>query len=84
MQCNTTIGLPGTLAMRLQPNDPTDSIDGIMPQIMEGLSYGIGDAVIGINPVNDDRASRSPGCCGRSTSSCEKWGSPPSSACWPT
>lgn len=54
VQCNTTIGLPGTLAMRLQPNDPTDSIDGIMPQIMEGLTYGIGDAVIGINPVNDD------------------------------
>ncbi|BAD41048.1 ethanolamine ammonia-lyase subunit EutB [Symbiobacterium thermophilum] len=57
VQCNTTIGLPGTLAMRLQPNDPVDSIDGIMPQIMEGLSYGIGDAVIGINPVNDDPES---------------------------
>lgn len=51
--CNTTIGSPGTLAIRLQPNHPTDDIDGIMVSVMEGLSYGVGDAVIGLNPVND-------------------------------
>lgn len=51
--CNTTIGLPGTLAARLQPNHPTDNIEGIMTSVMEGLSYGVGDAVIGLNPVDD-------------------------------
>ncbi|WP_057979023.1 ethanolamine ammonia-lyase subunit EutB [Caloramator mitchellensis] len=51
--CNSTIGLKGTLAARLQPNHPTDDIDGIMVSIMEGLSYGVGDAVIGLNPVDD-------------------------------
>ena len=51
--CNTTIGKEGTLSMRLQPNHPTDYIDGIMPSVMEGFSYGNGDAVLGLNPVND-------------------------------
>lgn len=51
---NTTVGLPGTLATRLQPNHPTDNLDAIMAQTLEGLSYGIGDAVIGMNPVYDD------------------------------
>lgn len=51
--CNTTIGLPGTLASRLQPNHPTDSVDGIIASIREGLAYGTGDAVIGLNPVDD-------------------------------
>ena len=51
--CNTTIGLPGTLSARLQPNHPTDDIKGITASMMEGLSYGVGDAVIGLNPVND-------------------------------
>lgn len=51
--CNTTIGLPGTLSVRLQPNHTTDDLDGIMVSLMEGLSYGVGDAVIGLNPVND-------------------------------
>lgn len=51
--CNTTIGKPGTLSARLQPNHPTDDIDGVLASIMDGLSYGIGDAVIGLNPVND-------------------------------
>jgi len=51
--CNTTIGLPGTLAARLQPNHPTDAIDGVVASLMEGLSYGVGDAVIGLNPVED-------------------------------
>lgn len=51
--CNTTIGKKGTLAARLQPNNPTDDIDGIMASLMEGISYGVGDAVIGLNPVVD-------------------------------
>ena len=51
---NTTVGLPGTLAARLQPNHPTDSIDAIIAETYEGLSYGVGDAVLGINPVIDD------------------------------
>lgn len=51
--CNITIGQRGTLSSRLQPNHPTDNIDGILTSLKEGLSYGIGDAVIGINPVDD-------------------------------
>jgi ethanolamine ammonia-lyase large subunit len=51
--CNTTIGIPGTLASRLQPNHPTDSVQGILASVQEGLSYGVGDAVIGLNPVDD-------------------------------
>ena len=51
--CNTTIGGKETLAVRLQPNHTTDDPDGIMISTLEGLSYGIGDAVIGLNPVDD-------------------------------
>lgn len=51
--CNTTIGEAGTLAFRLQPNHPTDDLDGIRISLFEGLSYGAGDAVLGLNPVND-------------------------------
>ncbi len=51
--CNTTIGKPGTLSVRLQPNHPTDDLEGVTATIFEGLSYGVGDAVIGINPVDD-------------------------------
>lgn len=51
--CNTTIGEQGTLAFRLQPNHTTDDLDGIKISLFEGLSYGVGDAVIGLNPVND-------------------------------
>ncbi|MHC1684811.1 MAG: ethanolamine ammonia-lyase subunit EutB [Clostridiaceae bacterium] len=51
--CNTTIGKKGTFASRLQPNHPTDDLDGIMASVMEGISFGIGDAVIGLNPVVD-------------------------------
>lgn len=53
-KCNTTIGVPGTLAFRNQPNSPTDSIPGIMAGVKEGLTFGSGDAVIGINPVEDN------------------------------
>ncbi|MCM3572295.1 ethanolamine ammonia-lyase subunit EutB [Mesobacillus subterraneus] len=52
-KCNITIGHKGTLTSRLQPNHPTDSVDGMIASLKEGLSYGIGDAVIGINPVDD-------------------------------
>ncbi|MFC6768213.1 ethanolamine ammonia-lyase subunit EutB [Natrinema soli] len=53
-RCNNTIGTEGTLSFRLQPNDPTDDMDNIRYSICEGLSYGVGDAVIGINPVEDN------------------------------
>jgi ethanolamine ammonia-lyase large subunit len=48
-----TIGLAGRLSSRLQPNHPTDSPAGIAASIVDGLMYGAGDAVIGINPVTD-------------------------------
>ena len=48
-----TLGLPGHLAVRLQPNHPTDSPAGIVASILDGLMYGAGDAVIGINPAAD-------------------------------
>lgn len=51
--CNTTIGLPGTLASRLQPNHPTDSVEGVMASVFEGISYSSGDAMIGLNPAID-------------------------------
>lgn len=50
---NSTIGYKGTLASRLQPNHPTDNVEGMLASLKEGLSYGIGDALIGINPVDD-------------------------------
>ena len=49
----TEIGQKGTLSFRLQPNHPTDDWNGILATIMEGLSYGSGDAIIGINPAED-------------------------------
>lgn len=52
-RCNIAIGQKGTLASRLQPNHPTDNVDGMLASMKEGLSYGVGDAVIGINPVDD-------------------------------
>ena len=48
-----TLGLPGRLAARLQPNHPTDDPAGIAAAIVDGLLYGCGDAVIGINPASD-------------------------------
>ena len=56
-RANTTLGQPGILAARLQPNHPSDSVDGIRASLYEGLSFGIGDAVIGINPVYDTAES---------------------------
>lgn len=51
--CNTTIGEHGVLASRLQPNHPVDSPKGITASLLEGLSYGVGDAVMGLNPAID-------------------------------
>jgi len=53
----TTVGLPGTLCSRLQPNHPTDDPAGIAASILDGLLLGAGDAVIGINPVSDNVAT---------------------------
>lgn len=53
----TTIGRAGCFSSRLQPNHPTDDINGIMASLMEGLSYGAGDAVWGVNPVDDSADS---------------------------
>lgn len=52
----STVGLPGRLSTRLQPNHPTDDITGIAASILDGLLYGSGDAVIGINPATDNVA----------------------------
>ncbi|KQP37054.1 ethanolamine ammonia-lyase subunit EutB [Pseudorhodoferax sp. Leaf274] len=48
-----TIGLPGHLAVRLQPNHPTDDLRGVAASTLDGLLYGAGDAVIGLNPASD-------------------------------
>ena len=53
----TTVGLPGTLCSRLQPNHPTDDPAGIAASILDGLLLGAGDAVIGINPASDNVAT---------------------------
>lgn len=53
-RCNTTIGIPGTLSYRCQTNSSTDDPEGILVGVMEGVSYGSGDACIGINPVEDN------------------------------
>jgi ethanolamine ammonia-lyase large subunit len=48
-----TIGLPGHMSVRLQPNHPTDDVKGIAASMLDGLMYGCGDAVIGVNPASD-------------------------------
>jgi ethanolamine ammonia-lyase large subunit len=53
-RARTTVGLPGRLSTRLQPNHPSDDHQGITAAIYEGLAYGAGDALIGINPCIDD------------------------------
>jgi len=49
----TTVGLPGRLSARLQPNHPTDNAAGIAASILDGLLLGSGDAVVGVNPAGD-------------------------------
>lgn len=56
-RAQTEIGQKGTLSFRLQPNHPFDDWNGILATIMEGLSYGSGDAIIGINPAEDSAGS---------------------------
>lgn len=53
-KCKYEIGRPGTLSFRCQPNHPKDDPQGIRSSIYEGLSYGCGDAVLGVNPVEDN------------------------------
>jgi ethanolamine ammonia-lyase large subunit len=53
----STIGLPGRLSTRLQPNHPTDDPRGIAASVIDGLLYANGDAVIGVNPASDDVGS---------------------------
>ena len=55
--CNTTVGERGIMGTRLQPNHTTDNVEGITASLMEGLSYGCGDVLIGLNPVNDTVSS---------------------------
>src|SRR5215475_1754857 len=52
-RCRNTIGERGVLGIRLQPNHPRDDIGGILLAVFEGLLYGCGDAVIGVNPATD-------------------------------
>lgn len=56
-QFRNTIGLPGSLSVRLQPNHPTDDARGILASTLDGLMYGAGDACIGVNPASDDPAT---------------------------
>lgn len=51
--CNTTLGRNNTFSSRLQPNHPTDDVKGVTASLLEGLSYGVGDALIGLNPAID-------------------------------
>ena len=52
-RCNNTLGLEGRISSRLQPNHPVDDVAGIVAAVKDGLSYGNGDAVIGINPATE-------------------------------
>jgi ethanolamine ammonia-lyase large subunit len=49
----TTLGAPGRLSTRIQPNHPRDGVDGMLASTLEGLAFGCGDAVLGVNPVDD-------------------------------
>ena len=55
--CNTMVGERGIMGTRLQPNHTTDNVEGITASLFEGLSYGCGDVLIGLNPVNDTVSS---------------------------
>ncbi|MCA9674338.1 MAG: ethanolamine ammonia-lyase subunit EutB [Kofleriaceae bacterium] len=57
VRANGTLGLPGRLSSRVQPNHPTDDVEGILASTREGLAYGCGDAVIGVNPATDSAES---------------------------
>ncbi|MEW5851337.1 MAG: ethanolamine ammonia-lyase subunit EutB [Myxococcota bacterium] len=51
VRCNNTLGLPGRISSRLQPNHPRDDVQGVLAAVKDGLSFGNGDAVIGVNPA---------------------------------
>jgi ethanolamine ammonia-lyase large subunit len=53
-RCNNTIGMEGRISSRLQPNHPRDEVEGVLAAVKDGLSFGNGDAVIGVNPSTDD------------------------------
>jgi ethanolamine ammonia-lyase large subunit len=53
VRCNATLGLPGRISSRLQPNHPRDEVPGVLAAVREGLAYGNGDAVIGVNPSTE-------------------------------
>ena len=57
VRANNTLGLPGRMSSRVQPNHPTDDVQGILYSAREGLAYGCGDAVIGVNPATDTAES---------------------------
>jgi ethanolamine ammonia-lyase large subunit len=57
VRCNNTLGLAGRISSRLQPNHPTDSVEGVLAAVKDGLSFGNGDAVIGVNPATGDAKS---------------------------
>lgn len=57
--CCTTMGMPGIAMCRALPNHPTDDIDGIFAELYEALAFGIGDAMLGLNPVQDSVESTS-------------------------
>ncbi|KAF1031468.1 MAG: Ethanolamine ammonia-lyase heavy chain [Burkholderia lata] len=57
-----TVGLPGRMSVRLQPNHPTDDVKGIAASMLDGLMYGSGDAMIGINPATDSLAASATAC----------------------
>lgn len=52
-RCRNTMGERGVLGIRLQPNHPADDVGGILVSTLDGLLYGCGDAVIGVNPAGD-------------------------------
>lgn len=52
-RCRNTMGERGVLGIRVQPNHPADDVPGILLSTFEGLLYGCGDAVIGVNPASD-------------------------------
>ncbi len=54
VRCNNTLGLKGRISSRLQPNHPTDDVKGVLAAMKDGLSYGNGDAVVGVNPSTGD------------------------------
>jgi ethanolamine ammonia-lyase large subunit len=51
VRCNNTLGMAGRLSSRLQPNHPRDAVEGVLAAVKDGLSFGNGDAVIGVNPA---------------------------------